>query len=246
MKQHEAVIQTLKRLGGVATLGQLYQETLKINDCLWKTKTPNESIRRIVQTRPNEIYKIKPGLYGVVSMRQQIEAKGIIEETPVNKNSNEVKYFNHYYYQGLLLMLGNLKNHKTFAPQQDKNKLFLGKKLSEIRNLSSIPTFSYPEIVTRSATIDVIWFNQRKMPDSFFEVESTTDIQNSLGKFNDLIDFNAKMFIVADKSRRTEFETKKARAMFHPIHQRVLFLDYDSLVKQYEIAMAYQNFEVKI
>lgn len=29
MKQYEAVIETLKRLGGIATLGQLYQEVLK-------------------------------------------------------------------------------------------------------------------------------------------------------------------------------------------------------------------------
>ena len=33
MKQYEAVIETLQRLGGIATLGQLYQEVFKINDC---------------------------------------------------------------------------------------------------------------------------------------------------------------------------------------------------------------------
>ena len=50
MKQYEAVEQTLERLGGVATLGQLNQEVLKIKECEWKTKTPFASIRRIVQT----------------------------------------------------------------------------------------------------------------------------------------------------------------------------------------------------
>lgn len=30
MKQHEAVISTLERLGGAATLGTLYQEVFKI------------------------------------------------------------------------------------------------------------------------------------------------------------------------------------------------------------------------
>ena len=36
MKQYEAVIETLKRLGGCATFGQLNQEVFKIEDCTWK------------------------------------------------------------------------------------------------------------------------------------------------------------------------------------------------------------------
>lgn len=42
MKQYEAVIETLERLGGVATLGDLNTEVFKIKDCEWKTKTPFE------------------------------------------------------------------------------------------------------------------------------------------------------------------------------------------------------------
>ena len=61
MNQNEAVILTLEKLGGVATLGQLNQEVFKITDCEWKTKTPFASIRRIVQLN-SKIYKIKPGL----------------------------------------------------------------------------------------------------------------------------------------------------------------------------------------
>ena len=56
MKQNEAVIVTLERLGGIATLGQLNQEVFKIKECTWKTKTPFASIRRIVQQH-KEIYK---------------------------------------------------------------------------------------------------------------------------------------------------------------------------------------------
>ena len=39
MKQYEAVIETLDKLGGVATLGELNREVFKISDCEWKTKT---------------------------------------------------------------------------------------------------------------------------------------------------------------------------------------------------------------
>src|SRR6266481_4086079 len=98
MKQHEAVIQTLEKLGGIATLGQLNQEVFKIKDCEWGTKTPFATIRRIVQLRP-EIYKLRPGLYGLLKFKNHNEQKGIFEETQKNKNSKEIIEFNHSYYQ---------------------------------------------------------------------------------------------------------------------------------------------------
>ena len=106
MTQKEAVIKTLEKLDGLATLGQLNQEVMKIKDCVWKTKTPFASIRRIVQLDEN-IYKIKPGLYGLRSFRKKNEAKGIIAETDQNKNSKEITDYNHSYYQGLLVLVGN-------------------------------------------------------------------------------------------------------------------------------------------
>lgn len=75
MKQYEAVIETLDKLGGVATLGELNREVFKISVCEWKTKTPFASIRRIVQ-QTKGIYKIKPGLYGLEKYRKQIEDRG--------------------------------------------------------------------------------------------------------------------------------------------------------------------------
>jgi hypothetical protein len=53
MKQYEAVILTLERLGGQATLAELYREVMKIKDCKWETKTPFASIRRIVFLKSN-------------------------------------------------------------------------------------------------------------------------------------------------------------------------------------------------
>ncbi|MGA9212442.1 hypothetical protein [Kaistella sp.] len=233
MKQHEAVIQTIENLGGIATLGQLNQEVLKIKDCVWQTKTPFASIRRLVQQRP-EIYKIRPGLYGLLKMKLQNENNGILVETANNKNSKEIIEFNHSYYQGILLQYGNMRKMETFIPNQDKNKKFLNKTLSELRTLDAIPNFTYPKLINRSSTIDVLWFNDRQMPHSFFEVEHSTDIQNSLLKFNDLQDFFVRMIIVADKVRKVEYENKIKYSSFKEIHQRVKFLDYESLTKQYE------------
>jgi len=245
MKQHEAVIQAMEQLGGIATLGQLYQEAPKIPGSKWATKTPFASIRRIVQLR-KEIYKIKPGLYGLTSKKAVNEANGIIVETGNNKDSPEVAQFNHSYYQGLLLEVGGLRSYGSWCPNQDRNRMFLGKPLGKLRNLQALPPFSYPELVQRSSSVDVIWFNQRSMPHSFFEVEHSTDIQNSLLKFNDLQDFFARMLIVSDANREKEYRQKIQYSAFGNISGRVKFLSYDSLAKQYENEIEASQAEVAL
>ena len=245
MKQYEAVIETLDKLGGVATLGDLNREVFNIEDCEWKTKTPFASIRRIVQ-QTKGIYKIKPGLYGLEKYKKIIEDRGIIAETAKNKDSDDVKTFNHSYYQGILLTVGKFRNMQTFIPNQDKNKKFYdGRKLKELSTLNNLPLFSFPALVKRSSTIDTIWFNERNMPHSFFEIEHSTDIQSSLLKFNDLQDFYVRMAIVADIKRKPEFESKMNFHAFDELrlNKRVSFLSYDALVKQYEMELEKQSFE---
>ena len=251
MKQHEAVIIALENLGGIATLGDLNLETMKIKECEWKTKTPFASIRRIVQMN-EEIYKIKPGLYSLKKYQKKNEANGILVETTKNKNSEEVKSFNHSYYQGMITIIGNLKKFKTYLPNQDKNKKFIEKSLDDLRTIKEIPHFTYQKLVQRSSTIDVIWFNSRLMdetllmPTSFFEVEHSTDIQNSLLKFNDLQDFAARMIIVADESRKREFDTKIKSSAFNEIRNKVEFLEYEALTKMYEYTLEEQVFKTKL
>ena len=246
MKQNEAVILTLEKLGGVATLGQLNQEVFKIKECEWKTKTPFASIRGIVQLDTN-IFKIIPGLYGLKKMKAEIENRGIIIETGKNIDSKEFQEFNHSYYQGLLLIVGKLKGLSTFVPNQDKNRKFYDeRKLGDISSMNELPKYSYDNIVQRSSTIDVIWFNERNLPHSFFEVEHSTDIQNSLLKFNDLQDFYSRMIIVADNKRKADYLNKIKYSSFKDlsINNRVSFLDYESLNKQYESLIEQQSFEI--
>lgn len=239
MTQKEAVITTIEHLGGIATLGDLYRDVFNIKECEWKTRTPFASIRRIVQTTP-EIFKIKPGLYALRTHLPLLEKAGIIHLSNTSDNAHDEQHElqNHAYYQGLLLETGKMKGYDTFVPQQDKNKLFLGgpRCLKDLRTLSDIPHFSYEKLVQRSSTIDVIWFNNHGMPASFFEVEHSTDIQNSLLKFSDLQDFYVRMYIVADSHRRSEFENKLHYEAFKSLltHNRVQFLSYQELDRNYE------------
>ena len=248
MTQNQAVIETIEMLGGIATLNQINQNIFKIEDCLWRTKTPFASIRRIVQQNAG-IYKIKPGLYALESHRQELEGNGILVQNEHNQDSEIVKTFNHAYYQGLLLEMGKMRHLDTFVPDQDKNKRFLNQAvLGDLRTIQSLPEYSFPQLVKRSSTVDVIWFNERHMPHSFFEVEHSTDIQNSLLKFNDLQDFAARMVIVADEKRHHEFISKMGYAAFSKLaeNKRVSFLSYESLGKQYEQEFEKQKFEFVI
>lgn len=233
MKQYEAVIHALEKLGGQATLGQLYIEAMKFPDCEWNTKTPFASIRRIVQVRP-EIFKVRPGLYALRAFQKSLD---LHEETAIDVQNPEVIEQNHSYYQGLLVSIGNSRKYNTFVPNQDKNKMFLGKPLGTLRTFNDMPQFSYDTFVQRSRTVDVIWFNNRNMLDSLFEVEHSTNIQDALVKFVDLQDFFCKMVIVADQHRKPEFMNKLNFMAFSTIKDRVKFLNYETLVKQYENEM---------
>jgi hypothetical protein len=224
MKQHEAVIEAMKQNGGYATLGKLYQTAPKIPGSKWKTKTPFASIRRIVQTH-SEFFKIRSGLWGLTSEKDKIYSLFSIE----SKRAIEREY-SHYFFQGLVAELGNLKGFETYIPAQDKNKPYAKQKLGDIATLSRIYEFTYTEVLRKAQTIDVAWFNSRKYPNSFFEIEHSTDIHNSLLKFMELQDFRTGFFIVADSQRQTEFESKISSNTFTPIKSLVKFWSYDSVV----------------
>ena len=147
------------------------------------------------------------------------------------KEPNEI--FTHAYYQGLIVDIGNMKKLKTYVPAQDKNKLFLDKRLGDISTMTDIPDFTYQKITNRARTIDTIWFNEREMPTAFYEVEHSTNIINSLNKFFELQDFRARFCIVADKKRKNEFDDKISQSIYNPIKPYIDFIDYDTLAIQH-------------
>lgn len=227
MKQYEAVIKVMRENGGYATLAYLNQNVFKIEDCSWRTKTPFASIRRIVQDE-RFFFKIRPGLWALKAYKDKLPSE--IFPTK-NESKKEQEESSHTYYQGLLVELGNYKKHQTFVPNQDKNKIYLGRRLSEIVTIPDIYKFSYDHIVRTARTVDVTWFNERNLPASFYEIEHSTAIHNSLLKFVELQDFRATFCIVADEVRRKEFLAKFSLGAFKPIKGRVAFWSYDDVAE---------------
>lgn len=226
MAQKDDVIKAMEKNGGYATFQQLNNV---VDISTWKTKTPAASIRRIVQEH-DEFFRIKPGLWALTKCKGDVLKKFSIE--PNNRKSDEL--FTHTYYQGIVVEIGNIKKYQTYVPAQDKNKKFLETRLCDMTTMESIPEFTYDELRRRAKTVDVIWFNERKMPCGFYEIENTTDIKNSLSKFYELQDFRADFSIIAAASRREEFLDIISASMYNPIRDYVRFVSYDTIVKQYE------------
>lgn len=225
ISQKDNVIEAMRQNGGYATFQQLNR---LVDYSTWKTKTPQASIRQIVQVY-DEFFRIKPGLWALTEYKDDVLRRFDIIEN--DGRSDEA--FTHSYYQGIIVELGNMRNYKTYVPNQDKNKKFLEKRLCELTTEHELPCFTYEEIVRRARTVDVIWFNERKMPYRFYEVEHSTNITNSLDKFYELQDFRADFYIIADESRRRQFDSLIERNIYSSIRNYVRFFNYENLVNQY-------------
>ena len=224
--QEHQVIDTMRKEGGFATLRRL-NEIMDFST--WKTKTPEATVRRIVQNS-DQIFKIQPGLWALVESREDVLRR--FELNPGNQQSEE--QFSHGYYQGLLVEIGKFRHQTTYVPAQDQNRKFIGLRLGDITDTIELPAFTYDKLMKRARTVDVIWFNDRQMPSNFYEVEHTTDIKNSLSKFYELQDFYAGFYIVADVSRKKEFDDKLHVSLFKTIEKHVKFIDYQRVAEMYE------------
>ena len=234
MKQPAQVIVALERLGGCATLKHLYEETFSGNAPTWETKTPFASIRRIVQ-QSHAIKKLKPGLY---CLKENYDKFAYLATDAPSAGKN--KPDQHGYYQGLLLELGRMRGYGTYVPAQDRKRFARpgGKRLGDLCDKPELPKFGYPELMRHAKTIDVIWFNERQMPASLFEVEYTTNFLRSLEKFSTLRDYTADMYIVSDIRKLDIFESKKRGPAFSDMTKRINFWSFDKLGRFYEAESA--------
>jgi hypothetical protein len=219
----QAVIETMRSNGGYATLGHLYRESLKVPGVEWKTKTPFKSINRVVQ-ESNLIYKIKPGLWALKESKTSLANEPAVSTKPES---------DHYYYQGLLVELGNMQGFQSFVPRPDRGKRYLNGTLGSVATLEEIYPFTYPEIVKQAGMVDVIWFGSNKnklnFPAEFIEVENTTNFNASLVKFTEFQPFNSKFKIVAPESKHQQFKNRMQQRAFEPLKEIVKFISYDAV-----------------
>jgi hypothetical protein len=224
--QTDAVVETMERNGGYATFKYLYENTPVMG---WQTKTPFATIRRIVQ-ESEQFFRIRAGFWALESYRSKLPAHIAALTSEPGRRAEQPDTASHYFYQGILAELGNMRGLQTYVPAQDKNRPFMQKKLCDVATTTSLPGFTYPELVMKVKSVDVMWFNRRRFPDTVFEVEFTTDFNKSLMKFQELVDFNTRMTIVAPVARRREYEAAAGWDVFTDLRSRVDFWDCDHLI----------------
>jgi hypothetical protein len=103
--------------------------------------------------------------------------------------------------------------------------------------VQQFPRFTYDSLCQRAQTVDVIWFHRREaglFPNTFFEIEHTTDFNNALIKFAEFQDFRVRFYIVARRERQGEFQKRITASAFDAIRSWVKFVDYETLVRLYE------------
>jgi len=225
--QVDAVVQTMARNGGFATLRYLYTNTPTSG---WRTMTPFASIRRIVQVSA-QFFKVKPGLWALEAYRDRLPAD--IQRLARERDSGGARPSDasHGYYQGLAAELGSLKGFTTYVPAQDGNRLCAGRKLRDIASCTTLPAFTYERVLRSARMIDVIWFNRRGYPASLLEVEHTTDFRGAFEKFAEMVDFRCDMCVIADRVRKRQFRDVAARTAYSTLSGQVRFLDYDNLAE---------------
>jgi len=108
--QIDAVIEIMELSGGFASLQDLYSKVQFVSGVQWKTKTPEASIRRIVQ-ESGHFFRIRPGLWALNKYKNRLpkHIEDLLDGKLIKKSSKSF----HYYYQGIIVQLGNYLSYKT-------------------------------------------------------------------------------------------------------------------------------------
>lgn len=229
-----AIFNVLEKHKGIATLKNFYEE---VPPQIVRTKTTDvkHDIRGYLRRLKNVKRKIKQiGLSTYALL--DVKADNVIYEKILERDF-EKKFFNlpqnkiHGYVEGMLIEIGNLKNYQTYTP--DRNIIFNGEPLSDLITHDEIPRFTYQDILNVVRQIDVIWFKDR-FPYLTFDIEFSTQISMALVRANELKNFKASFYVVADESKETLFNTKVNVSTFQGIKDNVKFITIKSIFDDYK------------
>ena len=128
------------------------------------------------------------------------------EITKVEITSGEINAHSNIQYS--LLKLGNEMGFDIWVARNDRNRLIMGKKLSDHFKLKDGLPLQFDEATNKTIEyIDVLWLKGNAIV-AAFEVESTTSIYSGLLRMADLIamqpNLNIPLYLVAPDDRRTK------------------------------------------
>ena len=151
---------------------------------------------------------------------------------------NDIVIDSHTTAQAVLLWLGGWDGYDTYTAHRGEK--FRGGKLGDIATLSKLDLCGPPGVLKAAKSIDVIWL-KGNWPKYFFEVEHTQDITAALHRMFQVVDFDAKFFVVALPHARSRFQREIAKALFNERKEKYFFRTYIELRKLYRKASPYRE-----
>ncbi|MBQ9013695.1 MAG: hypothetical protein IJ094_09130 [Bacilli bacterium] len=236
MTQSDCVAEIMENNCGYAELSDIYAKVVSEYLHIFNIKNYKTNIRGLLQKERHRYFKVRPGIWALIDYKGKLpkEIEDLIEDPSISYFDKPTE---HAKIQSDLIYIGKELDFTTYIYGQDKKRVYndKGNRLEEIVDIVKIPNFTYKKIVDKIRSIDVIWFSNNveegfKYPEVVFEVESSTNIKNSLNKFNYLKSFNIKvMYIVAPKKREKQFNKIIELDEYKEIKSRVKFLYYEDI-----------------
>ena len=145
---------------------------------------------------------------------------------------------NHWAAIAALIQLGNILEYLTYTAHSGQQ--FEQKTLGEITTLTEFPRFPTEEIERSAKRIDVIWVKE-EWPDSFFEVENTTNVTSGLQRMYQVLKSEARFFIVAPNEILPRFHRAVSEAPYKHFRQKYRFRSYFELSRMFQAALKYRK-----
>lgn len=247
----DAIIRTIEKCGGLATLKELYELVPKIRKVSTNLDTAHiirAYLRRMTRVS-GKLKRVGLATYAFPDIKLQ---HSLFEDIQKGKSRDEIfkgvkESDLHSYAEGMLIELGNLYGYLTYTP--DMSATFNGKLLKNLATIQQFPHFTAPTLLKTAKTIDVIWFVKRatiEMPKYTFDVEVTTDFSKALHRVYQLRDFKTIFYIVAPTKRDEQFQKKLSTDPYIEISERLFFRSVDEIFSLYESAIRHYELKEKI
>ena len=234
----EFVQAALNALDGKAKLSAIYKAIASdpaTEEKRGANPTWQATVRRTLQVHA-VFYQTKPGS-GVWELRS-------LAQPPLPPEpGQEIK---HEEAQGILVTLGRLYGHEAYVPVYDRQKRFAGEPLDTLASLKVCPRLTYPKIIKRVSTIDVMWFKgegDTLFPHSGFEVEFSEGITKDLVRFLDLhrAAGEVNLFVVTVPAKLERFARELEQTSFAPIRAKCRVRQVQDLVDLYNEALKHAS-----
>ena len=244
MKWNDLIESIMTNNNGTASLSFLYNQAANYRNL--PTGDWRKTLRGVLYREANRgrFKKIGLGVYALSSYQDPANSAYVsaLNNRSVHEYLGKVNDY-HSTIEGMLIEIGNLMDYTTYT--SDLNKSFDSKKLRELCGLTEIPDFTYTELKNVISKSDIIWFNKSKLrfPKMIFEVESTTNFTNSMFKMYQMIDFNARFFLVASESRKSMYSNRLGKEPFVTVRSRFGFRSFEEVTQLYFSSV--EHYELK-